>query len=88
MVSCCLIIRRQDVPDVVGIAAVWILVACVVSPNFKDSELCSYYKTKDPTDVPARMLTAGEYGRLIKAVNRINGFTVDEAETLEEEAKN
>lgn len=65
-----------------------LLVACVVSPNFKDSELCSYYKTKDPTDVPARMLTAGEYGRLIKAVNRINGFTVDEAETLEEEAKN
>jgi hypothetical protein len=67
-----------------------LIVACVVYPNFKDSELCSYYKTKDPLDVPRRMLTAGEFNKLVKAVNRINGFDVgdDQAETLEEEAKN
>jgi hypothetical protein len=67
-----------------------LIVACVVYPNFKDSELCDYYKTKDPLDVPRRMLTAGEFNKLVKAVNRINGFDVgdDQAETLEEEAKN
>jgi hypothetical protein len=67
-----------------------LIVACVVYPNFKDSELCNYYKTKDPLDVPRRMLTAGEFNKLVKAVNRINGFDVgdDQAETLEEEAKN
>ena len=67
-----------------------LIVACVVYPNFKDSELCNYYKTKDPLDVPRRMLTAGEFNKLVKAVNRINGFNVDDdqIETLEEEAKN
>lgn len=25
--------------------------ACVVTPNFKDAELCAYYKTTDPLDV-------------------------------------
>lgn len=67
-----------------------LIVACVVYPNFKDSELCNYYKTKDPLDVPRRMLTAGEFNKLVKAVNRINGFNVDDdqVETLEEEAKN
>lgn len=67
-----------------------LLVACVVYPNFKDSELCDYYKTKDPLDVPRRMLTAGEFSRLIKAVNRVNGFNTDDDQekTLEEEAKN
>jgi hypothetical protein len=67
-----------------------LIVACVVYPNFNDSELCNYYKTKDPLDVPRRMLTAGEFNKLVKAVNRINGFDVgdDQAETLEEEAKN
>lgn len=67
-----------------------LIVACVAYPNFKDSELCNYYKTKDPLDVPRRMLTAGEFNKLVKAVNRINGFNVDDdqVETLEEEAKN
>jgi hypothetical protein len=36
------------------------------------------------------MLTAGEFSRLIKAVNRVNGFNIDDDQekTLEEEAKN
>ena len=33
--------------------------ACVVEPNFRDSEVCAYYKTTDPLEVPGRMLTAG-----------------------------
>lgn len=61
--------------------------ACVVEPNFKDAELCAYYKTVDPLDVPGRMLSSGEYKRLIQAINELNGF-VDDEEAAEEEAKN
>jgi hypothetical protein len=64
-----------------------LLQACVVYPNFKDAELCDYYKTKDPLDVPGRMLTAGEYNKLIKEINILNGFT-DDPSVLEDEAKN
>ena len=64
--------------------------ACVVSPNFKDSELCDYYKTADPLDVPGRMLSSGEYGKLVREINNFNGFvsTDDELNEAEEEAKN
>lgn len=67
-----------------------LLEACVVSPNFKDADLCAYYKTNDPLDVPERMLSSGEYNRLIRAINHLNGFTDtdDEYEENEEEAKN
>lgn len=64
-----------------------LLQACVVSPNFKDADLCAYYKTKDPLEVPGRMLRAGEYNKLIKEISSLNGFTEDE-KTLEDEAKN
>ena len=67
-----------------------LLEACVVSPNFKDADLCAYYKTNDPLDVPEMMLSSGDYNRLIRAINRLNGFTDtdDEYEENEEEAKN
>lgn len=64
--------------------------ACVVSPNFRDSEMCAYYKTADPLDVPERMLTMGEYNRLVKEIRSLNELIDDEAslEELEEEVKN
>ena len=61
--------------------------ACTVTPDFKNAELCDYYKTKDPLEVPSRMLTAGEYAKLVKEINALNGFAED-VEDLEEEAKN
>lgn len=64
-----------------------LVLTCTTYPNFKDTELCDYYKTKDPLDVPSRMLTVGEYSRLVKAINDFNGFNED-IEELEEEAKN
>jgi hypothetical protein len=64
-----------------------LLQACVVYPNFKDAELCDFYKTKDPLEVPGRMLTAGEYNKLIKEINILNGF-LDDPNILEDEAKN
>ena len=64
--------------------------SCVVEPNFKDSELCSYYKTLDPLEVPGRMLTVGEYNRLVYAIKELNELITseDELAALEEEAKN
>ena len=64
--------------------------ACVVEPNFKDSELCAYYKTMDPLDVPGRMLTVGEYNRLVFAIKELNELVTseDELSALEDEAKN
>ena len=64
--------------------------ACVVTPNFKDAELCAYYKTTDPLDVPGRMLTMGEYDLLVKEIRNLNEMIGDDdsLEELEEEAKN
>ncbi len=61
--------------------------ACVVEPDFKNAELCAYYKTVDPLDVPSRMLSSGEYARLMQEINELNGFN-DDIDTLEETAKN
>lgn len=66
-----------------------LVLACTVEPDFKDKELCDYYKTLDPSDVPSRMLSAGEYAKLVKEINELNGFiSSDDGEALEEEAKN
>ncbi len=64
--------------------------ACVVEPDFRNSDLCAYYKTVDPLDVPGRMLTVGEYNRLVSAIKEINELvtTEDEYSAMEEEAKN
>ena len=67
-----------------------LLAACTVEPNFKDSELCAYYKTMDPLEVPGRMLSVGEYNRLVGVIKELNELvtTEDELSELEEEVKN
>ena len=66
--------------------------ACVVEPDLKNTELCSYYKTMNPVDTINRMLSVGEYNRLVKEIkllNEIYELTDDEdAEAIEEELKN
>lgn len=66
--------------------------ACVVEPDLKNAELCSYYKTMNPVDTINRMLSVGEYNRLVKEIkllNEIDELTDDEdAEIVEEELKN
>lgn len=64
--------------------------ACVVEPNFKSTEICAYYKTNDPLDVPGRMLKVGEYNRLVKEIKDLNELTTteDDLKNLEDEAKN
>lgn len=66
--------------------------ACVVEPDLKNAELCSYYETVNPVDTINRMLSVGEYNRLVKEIkllNEIDELTDDEdAEAIEEELKN
>ena len=64
--------------------------ACVVSPDFRDAEVCAYYNTADPLDVPGRMMTVGEYNRLVKAIKELNELITSDEElaALEEEVKN
>ena len=64
-----------------------LVIACTAYPDFRSTELCEFYKTMDPLDVPSKMLTAGEYAKLVSAINELNGFTGN-SEDLEEEAKN
>ena len=63
-----------------------LIIESVIEPNFKDKEMCDYYKLIDPADVPGRMLSVGEYGNLSSEILRFNDF--DTPEKIEEEAKN
>ena len=65
-----------------------LVIASVVEPNFADAELCKAYNTLDPEEVPGKMLTAGEFNKLVRAINDLNGFSEDTEEVLEAEAKN
>ena len=65
-----------------------LLLKAVVEPNFANAELCKNFGTLDPEEVPAKMLRAGEYNKLVRAINELNGFTADIEEVLEAEAKN
>lgn len=63
-----------------------LIVECCLVPDFRDSEMCDYYKVIDPLSVPGRMLSVGEYGRLSQAIMDFNDF--DTPEKIEEETKN
>lgn len=60
------------------------IVEATVFPDFRSAELCEKYGTKDPVQVPGKMLLAGEFSRLIDAVSKLSGFD----KSLDEEAKN
>ena len=64
-----------------------LVLASVTTPNFRDTELCKFYATMDPLEVPSKMLRVGEYTKLVKAINDLSGFN-DNLDVLEEEAKN
>lgn len=73
----------QDVLDANELSARTIVEATIF-PDFRSAELCETYGTKDPVQVPSKMLLAGEFARLIDAVSKISGFD----KSLDEEAKN
>lgn len=51
-----------------------LILAATLDPNFAATELCQHYGTMDPTEVPARMLLAGEYARLSAEIMNISAF--------------
>lgn len=60
------------------------VVEATIFPDFRSAELCEKYGTKDPVQVPGKMLLAGEFARLIDAVSKLSGFD----KSMDEEAKN
>jgi hypothetical protein len=63
-----------------------LILACLVEPNLKDKEICDYYGVLNPADVPGRMFSIGEYGKLADAISAFN--ELDTEEDIEEEVKN
>jgi hypothetical protein len=60
------------------------VVAATESPNFASEELCVKYGTRDPLEVPPRMLLVGEYAKLSMAIMELSGLNDD----VEGQAKN
>lgn len=54
-----------------------LVLACVQEPDFKDQEMCKYYGVVDPMEVPAKMLSIGEYKRLSDAIMDLNDMGAD-----------
>lgn len=63
-----------------------LILACTIEPDFRDSELCEYYREMVPENVPGKMLSSGEYRKLMDAINELNGFY--DSDDIEDEAKN
>ncbi|MFR3729175.1 phage tail assembly chaperone [Lacrimispora sp.] len=63
-----------------------LVLACVQEPDFNDQEICKYYGTEDPLDVPSQMLSVGEYNRLSEAILELNGMR--DPKEIMEDAKN
>lgn len=61
-----------------------LVLAGTMEPDFTASEMCAAYGTMDPTEVPGKMLLAGEYRRLSDAIAALSDFNDD----AEAEAKN
>lgn len=60
------------------------VIAATVEPDFRSQDMCMAYGVADPLMVPGKMLSSGEYKRLVKEIMTLSGFE----ESPEEEAKN
>ena len=79
--------QRQEYLDVAQLNRE-LIVAATLEPDFSSAEVCEAYGTKIPTQVPGKMLLAGEYDALLKAILELSGFDTGTAAAEEEEAKN
>jgi len=61
-----------------------LVVAATVEPDFSSEAMCKAYGTLDPTEVPGKMLLAGEYKQLTDAIMGLSRFNDD----LEDAVKN
>lgn len=65
-----------------------LVLACVQEPDFQDQELCKYYGTVDPAEVPAKMLSIGEYKILSNAIMDLNDIGAVKKKKKMDDAKN
>ena len=63
-----------------------LIVACMVEPDLRSTEICEYYGTIDPNDVPGLMFTIGEKQIIQDAILEIND--VNSAQDRLDAAKN
>lgn len=63
-----------------------LVLACTIEPDFSDSELCAHCGEMNPENVPGKMLSSGEFNKLVDAINELNGFY--DTENIVDEAKN
>lgn len=63
-----------------------LIVACMVEPDLRSTELCEYYGTMDPNDLPGRMFTIGEKQTIEDAIMEINDVKT-ERDKLDEAKK-
>lgn len=63
-----------------------LIVECTLEPDFRDEGLLASYKVVDPIELPSKMLRPGEYTKLVRELENINGFK--DSDDLMEEAKN
>ena len=61
-----------------------IIVAATLEPDSASAEVCEHFGTKDPIQVPNKMLLAGEFAKLSAAILELSGFE----QNLDDEAKN
>lgn len=60
-----------------------VVVAGTVEPDFSSKEMCDAYGVLDPLQVPGKMLFAGEFSQLNRAIAALSGFN-----SVEEDLKN
>ena len=63
-----------------------LIVACMVEPDLRSTEICDYHGTIDPNDVPGLMFTIGEKQIIQDAILEIND--VNSAQDRLDAAKN
>ena len=63
-----------------------LIVACMVEPDLRSTEICDYYGSIDPNDVPGLMFTIGEKQIIQDAILEIND--VNSAQDRLNDAKN
>ena len=63
-----------------------LIVACMVEPDLRSTEICDYYGTIEPNDVPGLMFTIGEKQIIQDAILEIND--VNSAQDRLDAAKN
>lgn len=67
-----------------------LVVECVKQPDLQNEELQNHYGTTGSAgDTIRKMLTPGEYARLLEVIQQVNGFDEDPTlEELKDEVKN